>query len=114
MSGARKSRHRGSSWLEPRVLRIHVLVWSSPNAEALLLVESPADSGTVWPGAWSPGGKTLAFGAFRLRADIWTRPLDDGENAGEPEVFLETDFYEREPEFLPRRAMARLHVEAIR
>jgi len=55
----------------------------------------------VWPGAWSPDGKTLAFDSGRPNSDIWTLPLDDGENPGEPEVFLETDFAERDPDFSP-------------
>ena len=55
----------------------------------------------VLPGAWSPDGKTLAFDCGRPNSDIWTLPLDNGENPGEPEVFLQTDFAERAPDFSP-------------
>jgi len=49
----------------------------------------------IWPGAWSPDGSRLAFHSGLPNADIWTLPFDDGQNAGEPGVFLATGSIER-------------------
>ena len=70
------------------------------SGEAVLLFED-TEATDLWPRAWSPDGKTLAFGSTRHTSDIWTLPLDDGENPGEPEAFLETAFYESGADFSP-------------
>jgi serine/threonine-protein kinase len=59
--------------------------------------------GVVWPGAWAPDGKTLTFTAKSgdTLADLWMLPMDEKDQPGSPNPFLETRFQEREATFSP-------------
>ena len=67
----------------------------SGNEELLL-----DDTAPLLPGGWSPDGRRLIYQRIdaKTNLDLWILPLSPG---GKPEVYLQTPFVERQPQFSP-------------
>jgi hypothetical protein len=70
------------------------------------LTQNKQVSDTLTPYTFTPDGTRLAFHkpTFDTGFDLWTMPLErdgTGLRAGKPEVFLQTQFNERNPSFSP-------------